>query len=173
MPTSFAPLLRSLGLLAAVMLPRPLMAQWLTLPASLADSTARAAAIPQLAAEAGAVYRDSNRVVMLDNLFRLHLLAGRYRGAAATLADWRRAWDALGDTTARGRAVNVRYEIYLHAKQLQADSGTAFADAFARAFRERFAGLDDRTAALVARTFIAPPLPAVAATARPGYKSAP
>jgi len=171
MPAPFPPLLRCLGLLAAVMLPRPVMAQRLTLPASLADSTARAAAIPRLAAEAAAVYRDSNRVVMLDNQFRLHLLAGRYQEAAATLADWRRAWDALGDTTARGRAVNVRYEVYLRAKRLQADSGAAFADAFARAFRERFARLDDRTAALVARTFIVPPLPAPAVPVGGGTSS--
>ena len=47
----------------------------------------------------------------------------------------------------------MQYEIYLRAKRLQADSGAAFPDAFARAFRERFARLDDRTAALVARTF--------------------
>ena len=64
-----------------------------------------------LAAEA-AVYRDSNRVVMLDNQFRLPPPRVVTRRAAATLSDWRRAWDALGDTTARGRAVNVRYEVY-------------------------------------------------------------
>jgi uncharacterized protein len=135
----------------------PLAAQQLTLPGATADSAARPAAIARLAGEAAAAYRDTNRVVLLDNLFRLHLLSGRLAEADSTLAEWRRAWSARGDRTARARAVNVQYEIYLRAKRLQADSGGAFPGALARAFRERFARLDDRTAALVARTFNPPP----------------
>jgi hypothetical protein len=129
-------LLSALGFLIALILPRPLEAQRLSIsPSAFADSTASAAAIPRLASEAAAVYRDTNRVVLLDNLFRLRLLAGRLAEADSTLADWRHAWAARGDTTARARAVNVQYEIYLRAKRLQADSGAAFPDAFARAFR--------------------------------------
>ena len=157
MPTSFAPLIRSLGLLAAVMLPRPLVAQWLTLPASLADSTARAAAIPRLAAEAAAVYRDSNRVVMLDNLFRLHLLAGRYRTRP-------RPWPTGAAPGPRGATRPPGAERSTCSTRStcgpsssRRTARTAFADAFARAFRERFARLDDRTAALVARALTVPP----------------
>jgi hypothetical protein len=150
----------SLALLAGVVLPVPLAAQRLAIPGTaLADSAARPAALARLAADAAGAYRDSNQVVRLDNLFRLHLLSGRLAAADSTLAEWRRAWAVRGDTTARGRAVNQQYEIYLRARRLQADSGAAFPDAFARAFRERFARLDDRTAALVARTFSVPPLP--------------
>jgi len=137
-----------------------LAAQQLTIPgATLADSAARPAAVARLADQAAAAYRDTNRVVLLDNLFCLQLLSGRIPAAESTLADWRRAWAARGDTTARARAINVQYEIYLRAKRLQADSGAAFPDAFARAFRDRFTRLDDRTAALVARTFTVPPPP--------------
>jgi len=144
--------LSSLGVLTALVLPGPLPAQQLSVPGATTDPAARPAAIARLAGEAAAAYRDTNRVVLLDNLFRLRLLSGRLAEADSTLADWRRAWNARGDSTARGRAVNVQYEIYLRAKRLQTDSGAAFPDAFARAFRERFARLDDRTAALVART---------------------
>jgi putative CocE/NonD family hydrolase len=158
MPFSPRSLLPALGFLTGLILSRPLAGQQLSIPASaLADSTARAAAIRRLAAEAAAAYRDTNRIVLLDNLFRLRLLSGRLAEADSTLALWRGAWAARGDTTARARAVNVQYEIYLRAKRLQTDSGAAFSDALARAFRERFAKLDDRTAALVARTFNPPP----------------
>ncbi|HET7240511.1 MAG TPA: CocE/NonD family hydrolase, partial [Gemmatimonadales bacterium] len=122
------------------------------------DSAALDAAIPRLAEQAVAAYRDSNRVTMLDNRFRLQILAGHYADAAATMAEWRRAW-MKGDTSSRGRAVNAQYEIYLEAKRLQDADRGSFAEAFGRAFRERLARLDDRTAGLVARS-LSIPLPA-------------
>jgi hypothetical protein len=174
MPSSSRSLLPALGVLAGLILTRPLAGQQLSIPASaLADSAARPAAIARLAGEAAAAYHDTNRIVLLDNLFRLRLLSGRLAEADSTLADWRRAWAARGDTAARARAVNLQYEIYLRAKRLQADSGAAFPDAFARAFRERFARLDDRTAALVARTFNVPPLPGPGAPATDTTMSVP
>jgi hypothetical protein len=148
-------------LLAALLLPFPATAQTLSLPtSSLTDSSNRAAAIARLASDAAAVYRDSNRIVQLDELFRLQFLAGRPNDARVTLAQLRSAQVALGDTTPKARALNAQYEIYFEAKQLQSDSSMTFADAFARAFRHRFARLDDRTAALVARTLsVTPPPP--------------
>ena len=151
-------MIRSLVLLAGLALPPSLVAQRLTLPAAaLADSSTRSAALSRLANQAAQVYQDGNRAVMQDNLFRLYLLAHRYADAAVAMANWRRAWAMYADTTARGRAVNAQYDIYLRAKRFQGDSAGAFPDAFARAFRERFARLDDRTAALVARTLLVPP----------------
>jgi len=145
-------------LLAVLLLPFPATAQTLSLPAAaLADSTTRTAAIARLASQAAAVYQDSNRS---DQLFRLQFLAGHPNAARATLAQLRSAQAASGDSTPKARALNAQYEIYLEAKQLQSDSSVAFADAFARAFRERFARLDDRTAALVARTLSVTPPPA-------------
>src|SRR5690242_17326110 len=155
-------MIRSLVLLMALALPLPtaLAAQQLTLPAaSLADSASRSVALGRIAIRAAQLYQDSSEVVEQDDLFHLYLLAHRYSDAAVALANWRRAWAMYADTTARGRAVNLQYEIYLRAKRLQGDSA-GFPDAFARAFRERFARLDDRTAALVARTLLVlPPLP--------------
>ena len=150
------------ALLAALVIPSRLPAQTLTVSTSaLADSSTRAGAIKQLASRSAAVYRNSNQLTQLDNMFRLQLLAGQPAEARATLSRFRSAQTSRGDTTAAARALDTQYEIYLRAKELETDSSVAFADAFARAFHERFAQLDDRAAALVIRTFgvALPPAP--------------
>ena len=76
MTSSLLSRLPSLAVLTAIALPAALLAQKLTVPGATTDSAARPAAIARLAGEAAA-YRDTNRVVLLDNLFRLGLLAGR------------------------------------------------------------------------------------------------
>ena len=152
--------LPSFALLLAPLVPHWLEAQALSVPAAIADSTTRSAAVARLASEAAAVYRDSNQLTQLDNMFRLQLLAGHLAEARATLAQLRTAQASRGDTTPAGRALNSRFEIYLRARQLESDSAVRFDDAFARAFCERFARMDDRTAALVIRTLGAPPPPA-------------
>jgi putative CocE/NonD family hydrolase len=153
---------RSLALLLGLALPASLAAQQLTLPAAaLADSTSRSVALTRIATRAARLYQDSSEVVQQDALFHLYLLAHRYADAQVAMANWRRAWAMYADTSARGRVVNQQYELYLRAQRLLADSkGDStlhFAEAFARAFRDRVARLDDRTAALVARTLLAPP----------------
>jgi putative CocE/NonD family hydrolase len=164
--------LPSLALLAALLLPFRLTAQNLTVsPSAFGDSTTHAAAIARLATQAAAVYRDKNPLTQLDQLFRLQLLAGRPAEARETLAQLRTAQAARGDTTPSARALDAQYEIYLRAKQLQSDSGIGFPEAFARAFRERFARLDDRPAALVIRTLGAPPPPAPETPWGPAGKS--
>ena len=143
--------------LLAALLPSPMHAQTMSIPAAaLADSTRRQDAISRLATEAEAAYRDSNPLTQLDGKFRLQLLAGHADDARATLGQFRKAQATRRDTTAADRALDAQYEIYLRARQLQSDSALSFADAFARAFREQFARMDDRTAALVARTLSIP-----------------
>lgn len=153
-------MIRSLAVLAGLALTAPpsLAAQRLTLPAAaLADSSTRTATLARLATRAAQLYQDQSPAVMQENLLHLYLLAHRYADAQVAMANWRRAWAMYADTTARGRAVNLQYEIYLRAKRLQGDSAGDFAEAFGRALRERLARLDDRTAALVARTLLVPP----------------
>ena len=148
------------ALLGAILLPSSTNAQTISVsPDALADSTTSTAAITRLATQALRVYRDSNELSQLDQHFRLQLLAGHPAEAAATLARFRKAQAARGDTTPASRGLNAQYEIYLRAKQLQSDSALAFADAFARVLRERFARLDDRTAGAVARALSCGPLP--------------
>ena len=161
-------------LLAGLAPTHPVGAQRVTIPAGLlGDSAGRTAIMPRLADQAAAAYRNPNRAALLDNLFRLRLVAGRYDEAAAALAEWRTATTARGDTSSRARALNAQYEIYLRAKQLERTRGTPFADALQQAFRDRFAKLDDRTAALVARAFsaIPPPAPDGPDGAQPGSDS--
>jgi putative CocE/NonD family hydrolase len=154
-------MLRSLALLVALAFPTSLPAQQLTFPArALADSSTRDATLVRMAGRAAQLYQNGNEAAAQDNLFHLYLLAHRYADAQVAMANWRRAWAMYADTSARGRAVNQQYELYLRAKRLQGDSAGGFDVAFARAFRERFARLDDRTAALLARTLLAPPPPA-------------
>src|SRR3954471_16061423 len=131
------------AVLSSLLVPSTLAAQTLTVPTSaLEDSTTRPAAIARLATEAVAAYRDSNPLTQLDQRFRLQLLAGRPAGARASIAQLRATQVVRGDSTPADRALDAQYEIYLRAKQLQSDSSAGFPDAFARAFRERFARMD-------------------------------
>jgi len=59
--------------------------------AAVKDSAVLASAMTRLAAEVIAVYRENDRGVYPDNLFRLQFVAGRAAEAAATLDAWR-AW---------------------------------------------------------------------------------
>src|SRR5438477_13031403 len=103
--------LLALTAVSGLLMPPELAAQRLSVPGiALTDSVTRPAALARLAAKAADVYRDSNQVVFLDNLFRLHLLSCRYSDAAVAISDWRRAWATLGDTGARARSINVQYE---------------------------------------------------------------
>jgi putative CocE/NonD family hydrolase len=119
------------------------------LPAdALADDAAIDRAVPALARELLTSYADDNRETDLDQRFRLQLVTGDYAAAAASLAK-------LHALTARrappqSAATNVQYAIYAQAMQ-SPDAASGFDAAYAAAFRERFAKLDDRTSALVVR----------------------
>ena len=146
--------MKSLVVLAALTLPLPLAAQRLSVPAPRSPTRPRAPPrSPGSPPRPPPCYRDSNQAVRLDNLFRLHLLARPLcrRG--------RRPWPtgaapgpARGDTTARGprRQRAVR----------DLPAGQAAPGRQRRRVRRRLRArlpravrrLDDRAAALVART---------------------
>lgn len=119
--------------------------------ADLADSAALARSMPRLAAEVLATYGDTARARSLDNLFRLHILTGKYREAAANLVELR-ASRQTGTPAARAR--DVQYQVFARAKVLAESGGRSFPDAFAESFRETFGRLDDATAAFAARSFL-------------------
>ena len=79
-----------------------------------------------LAAQALAVYQDTNRETFLDNRFRLELLAGRSREALKIIAELR---SLRAGKTPAARAINVQYEILARAGQHRSKGS------FARAFR--------------------------------------
>ena len=60
-----------------------------------------------------------------------------------------------GDTSLVAKARHVQYTILAHAKARQAASKVSFESAFAQAFREAFAQLDNKTSAHAIRLFIA------------------
>lgn len=145
---------RVLILLLLVCHPTALAAQSFPLSrADVADSAAMERSAPALARAVLDVYQDTNRLRFLDNRFRLEILSGRLGDAAASLAQARSLRDAAG-ATPDARAANVQFEIYVRARTLSDSTGRPFADAFASAFRERFARLDDRAAALAARAIL-------------------
>lgn len=122
--------------------------------ADVADSAALTSSMPRLAAEVLAAYRDTARVRYLDNRFPLQILTGRYAEASAGLAEARALRIARPEATPAARARDVQYQIFVGAKLRATRSGHPFPEAFAEVFRETFAPLDDRTAALVARALL-------------------
>jgi uncharacterized protein len=121
-------------------------AQDFAFPASAArDPAVLARAAPQLATETIATYRESDRSIFLDNLFRLQLVAGRYGDALRTIAQIR----AAQASSLQSRAHNAQYELFARAKILEQTERLPFGAAFGRVFRQTLGAMDDRTAALV------------------------
>jgi putative CocE/NonD family hydrolase len=130
-------------------------AQDFSFPAGTAgDAAAVEKAMPALADQVIAAYKEESRVTYLNNLFRMQIVAGRYSDALQTLA-------TLHDLSAISQspqtaAYNVQDQIFARAKVIEGGEGVAFDQAFQRAFREKLRALDDRTSALVIRTFLVP-----------------
>jgi putative CocE/NonD family hydrolase len=104
-----------------------------------------------LAKEVLAMYRDSSRARYLDNHFRLELLAGDYAAAAKDLAQLRAV---RKDPAPAARALHVQYEILAAALRDSVNNDRPLADAFASQFRQRFARLDNATAAFATRAML-------------------
>ena len=107
--------------------------------------------IRDLAAEAILAYAEPDRATYLDNLAALQLVARRYDDAARSLGELvvlRKAGaqplDAVGA---------IRWQVYARARQIEATMHLPFGEAYARAFREVFATLDDVMASQVISSF--------------------
>ena len=114
------------------------------MPAVAGDS-ALAVEMPRLAERAIATYRDTDRELYLDNLYRLEIVAGRYQEAGATLRTLRDLQVAMH--RAKASASSLPYEIYARARTAQRQNGLPFDVAFRKAYSEIVGELDDRTAA--------------------------
>lgn len=111
------------------------------------EPIALAASMRALAAATIAVYQDSDRETYLDNLFRLQLVAGRYREATASISALRALRE--NDDSPQSRASNIQYEIYAQARLEEAREGRSFTEAFRGQFRKALNKLDDRVSAMV------------------------
>lgn len=109
-----------------------------------------AAGMRTLAQNALAAYREPDRATYLDNLFRIQLVAGRYRDAAQTLEQLDPLQAASPSLQLRVR--NIQYALFAQAKTIEEDSHSSFTAAFAQAFHGIVDPMDDRTSALVVRS---------------------
>ena len=92
-------------------------AQEFSLPeTAAADEATLSKAMPDLARQVLAVYKEGDRETYLDHLFRLQIVAGQYEDALKTIASLRELLKA--SHLARASWVNVQYEVYAHAKML-------------------------------------------------------
>lgn len=114
---------------------------------AIGNDTARS--MSALANQAITEYKDANRVVYLDNLFRLQLVAGRYTDATRTLTSLR-ALQGGGDPRQPAATLNL-YSIFARAKIARERDHSSFDSAFQRVFREALTPLDDRTSWLLER----------------------
>lgn len=135
-----------------LLLPLAAGAQDFSFPAGAAgEAAAVEKALPALAEQIITAYKEEGRAAYLDNLFRLQIVAGRHADALQTLA-------ALHELTVSPQspstaAYNVQDQIFARAKVIEGGESVPFDEAFRRAFREKLRALDDRTSALVIRTF--------------------
>jgi uncharacterized protein len=117
--------------------------------AAVTDAAALSKAMPELARQVLAVYRDGDRIKFLDNLFRLQTVTGQYGDALNSSASLRELLRTSQPPI--GAWVNVQYDIYARAKLRAEAEKLAFGYAYAQSFRDAFEKLDDGTAALVIR----------------------
>lgn len=98
-------------------------------------------AMPALARDAMAAYREDDRQRYLGNLFRLRMVAGQYARAIEDIEAIR----ALRDDAPAQPPLYLQYEVYARAKE-RAERGIPFAQAWRETFARRFGGLDDKVA---------------------------
>ncbi|MDP9224794.1 MAG: CocE/NonD family hydrolase, partial [Actinomycetota bacterium] len=134
-------------------------AQKFSVPATLGDSATLARAMPALAEQVIAQLGNGNRPETLDNLFRSQIVAGKYEDAAKSVAELHAMRSRNVAAKPEARAADVQYEIWARAMAANARNYTPFDKAFATAFREVFATLDDRTSTLVIRALSVGPQP--------------
>ncbi|MBV9646718.1 MAG: CocE/NonD family hydrolase [Candidatus Eremiobacteraeota bacterium] len=118
--------------------------------AAVDDARIRAKAMPDLARAVLASYRETNQNRYLDNRFRLEIVAGQYEAARETLSLLRTLrWAGEPDAA----IAYVSHQIFTDAKISQTNDGATFDAAFRRSFRQHVDALDDRTSAIVVRSF--------------------
>ena len=116
-------------------------AQEIDLPGGLqGDGIDRA--MPELARDAIARYRDDDRARFLDTLFRLQIAAGQQARAIESIEALR----ALRNDPASQPPLFLQYELHARAQALQSARGLRYAQAWRQVFSQRFAALDDAVA---------------------------
>jgi uncharacterized protein len=119
---------------------------------AVADEAELLQAMPTLAKQIIASYKETDREKYLNNLFRLQIIAGDYAAAKDTiklLRDILRASDPV-----YANVVYTQYEIFSDAKLRQAAGNISFEEAFKQSFRDVFGKLSDKNAYLASPSFV-------------------
>ncbi|GLQ88783.1 CocE/NonD family hydrolase [Dyella flagellata] len=138
-------------LLLTLVVPLPLFAQ--TYAWTAPDAAASPKDVSDLAARVLRDFPDDHSLVNLDGRYRLELAAGQYEQALRSMATLRERLRSQEIIPTRADWVTVPYEIYAQARINEASGHLDGAHAYDKAFRDRFAKLDDWPSAEVARTF--------------------
>jgi putative CocE/NonD family hydrolase len=120
-------------------------AQELEFPrAAATDDAMLAAALPALARQALASYRDENRDSYLSAVFRMQLVAGNAAASVATADQWLALHVDGPGTEPANYSLGTR--LYARARAHQGAQREQFEDAYRAAFQAAFAQYDDRRA---------------------------
>jgi putative CocE/NonD family hydrolase len=113
-------------------------------PAAATDDAILVAALPALARQALASYRDENQDSYLSAVFRMQLVAGDAAASVSTADQW---LAKHGDGSGRESAdFSLGTRLYARARERQGARGEPFEDAYRASFRAAFAQFDDRRA---------------------------
>jgi putative CocE/NonD family hydrolase len=125
-------------------------------PPATTDDDALPAALRDLAQRVLPVYQDDDRDRYLANVAALQMVIGDPTAAHATRLSLQERQQSEGAPPS-GQA--IVYDIYTHARAIEASDNVAFAPAYARAFRERLASIGDLDAYGLEPWFDTPPEP--------------
>jgi uncharacterized protein len=144
----------ALWLLIAITALQPAAAQDFDFePPADADDPALSAALHDLAERVLPTYQEDDADRYLSSLAALQLAIGDPTAAHDTRLKLQERLQSRPDERAAGRA--VVYDIYTHARALEASEGISFAAAYAQAFREAMNRIDDLAAYELERHFLA------------------
>jgi putative CocE/NonD family hydrolase len=125
----------------------------LRLPAAATDASTPAV-LRELAERVLPVYQESDRERYLANLAALQYVSGGFAAAYATRQDLRQWRHSAHGSWPTDRS--VVYDIYVHARAIEAEGRLQFAAALAQSFQEVVPGLSDPEAYAITWNFEAP-----------------
>jgi uncharacterized protein len=109
-----------------------------------ADDMAALSAMRDLAGRVLPVYQENDSARYLSYLSALQMVAGDYASADATRQTLRPRRSATDPSWPLGQA--ILYDVYAHARNLEASDKLSFADAFTRSFRDMIGTMNDADA---------------------------
>ncbi|MFI5185907.1 MAG: CocE/NonD family hydrolase [Chitinophagales bacterium] len=120
------------------------------------DSTLLAKAIPSLAEEVMAQYKNSDKADYFDDLFRYMMVAKQYNHAIAYIDSIR---NSIPPSSLPGvNGVGVQYEVYIKAKMGQQSGNNSFNELFKKIFTSAYVNLDEDAKNYISR-FGTPEIP--------------